>query len=222
MTFFHFTTQYDILLKKQGEVMVTVDLDDEFLNLFFNITNNDVPKNVDLIRIKQQMINIIDVFRTLNANAKKPMLSKLDGNLPADTEEHNGPAILVIDDLGVITYQLKVLLSKYEYDVDCSQEIYDAVNKYKKKNYEYVIMDLFIPTEREGFILLTELRKLALNAETKTIIGVITASSRKEIEAQCKAKGADFFLEKSSDWQNSLLNIMDGYINTDNDEDKDF
>ena len=84
--------------------------------------------------------------------------------------------------MGVITYQLKVLLSRFEYDVDCSQEIYDAVNKYKKRKYLYVVMDLFIPTEREGFILLTELRKMALSSGTRTVIGVITASPRKEIE----------------------------------------
>ena len=73
-------------------------------------------------------------------------------------------------------------------------------------------MDLFIPTEREGFILLTELQKLALASNTKTVIGVITASSRKEIEQQCKARGADFFLEKNNEWQAKLLNIMSGYI----------
>jgi hypothetical protein len=35
------------------------------------------------------------------------------------------------------------------------------VNKFKRRKYAYVIMDLFIPTEREGFILLTELKKMA-------------------------------------------------------------
>ena len=40
----------------------------------------------------------------------------------------------------------EVLLSQFDYDIDCSQEIYDAVNKYKKRKYEYVVMDLFIPT----------------------------------------------------------------------------
>ena len=76
-------------------------------------------------------------------------------------------------------------------------------------------MDLFIPTEREGFILLTELKKMAMASNTKTVIGVITASPRKEIEQQCKLRGADFFLEKSNDWQNALLEVMDGYINAD-------
>ena len=128
-----------------------------------------------------------------------------------------------MDDLGVITYQLKVLLSQFDLDVDCSQEIYDAVNKFKKRNYQYVVMDLFIPTEREGFILLTELKKLAMSLGIKTVIGVITASPRKEIEQQCRARGADFFLEKNNDWQQQLCNIMNDYINSDKTpEDEDY
>ena len=105
-------------------------------------------------------------------------------------------------------------------DVDCSQEIYDAVNKYKKRKYRFVIMDLFIPTEREGFILLTELRKIASmsGSANKTVIGVITASPRKEIEQQCKARGADFFLEKNNDWQNQLCQMIQTYIGSNEDE----
>ena len=174
----------------------------------------------ELVDLKKQLINIVETLKELNANSKKPIASKAIGPVQAEEEEPSGPAILIVDDLGVITYQLKVLLSQFDYDVDCSQEIYDAVNKYKKRKYEYVVMDLFIPTEREGFILLTELKKMAVAAGVKTVVGVITASPRKEIEQQCKARGADFFLEKSSDWQKSLFSIMDGYINAGKDKEE--
>lgn len=192
--------------------MVSVELDKEFLEMFYNITNSNVPKNVDLLELKKQLINIVDALRELNANAKKPMVSKALNPDALEEVDSNTPAILIVDDLGVITYQLKVLLSQFDYDIDCSQEIYDAVNKFKKRRYDYVVMDLFIPTEREGFILLTELKKMAANAGAKTIVGVITASPRKEIEQQCRSRGADFFLEKNNDWQNTLYGIMEGYI----------
>lgn len=201
--------------------MPNIEIDDEFLNLFYNITNSKPPKEVALLDLKKQLINIVDTLKELNANAKKPIISRALNNNPVEVEEPSGPAILIVDDLGVITYQLKVLLSRFDYDIDCSQEIYDAVSKFKKRKYEYVVMDLFIPTEREGFILLTELKKLAAAYGIKTVVGVITASPRKEIEQQCRARGADFFLEKNSDWQNSLCNVMDGYINADKKDDED-
>ena len=201
--------------------MPSIDLDDEFLELFYSITNTKVPASVGLLNLKSQLIDIIDVIRELNANARKPYRCEALGNNVED-EADLGPAILVVDDLGVITYQLKVLLSQLEIDVDCSQEIYDAVNKFKKRKYAYVVMDLFIPTEREGFILLTELRKLALAFNVKTIIGVITASPRKEIEQQCKLRGADFFLEKNNEWQANLLKTMGEYVNSDKEDEEDY
>jgi hypothetical protein len=44
-------------------------------------------------------------------------------------------------------------------------------------------------------------------------VGVITASPRKEIEQQCRLRGADFFLEKNNEWQANLVETMNGYIN---------
>lgn len=202
--------------------MPNIDLDDEFLDLFYSITNSQVPASLDLITLKKQLIDVVDVLRELNANSKKPIMSRALTNGDDIQEDNMTPAILIVDDLGVITYQLKVLLAEFDYDIDCSQEIYDAVNKFKKRKYKYVVMDLFIPTEREGFILLTEIKKMAANYGNKTIVGVITASPRKEIEQQCKARGADFFLEKNSDWQYSLYNIMDKYINEGKVEEEDY
>lgn len=199
--------------------MPNIDLDDEFLELFFNITNSKPPKDLTLLDLKKQLIDIVDTLKELNNCAKKPIFSKAFGNEIAPQDNNETPAMLVVDDLGVITYQLKVLLSQFDYDVDCSQEIYDAVAKFKKRKYKYIVMDLFIPTEREGFILLTELKKMATAYSSDTVIGVITASPRKEIENQCRMRGADFFLEKNSDWQNALVNIMKGYINAGKDED---
>lgn len=201
--------------------MAIVDLDEEFLDLFYNITNSKKPQNVELIDLKKQLVNIVDTLKELNKNAKKPIMSKAINN-ETSSEESEGDAILIVDDLGVITYQLKVLLSGFDMDIDCSQEIYDAVNKFKKRKYKYVVMDLFIPTEREGFILLTELKKLANMYDSKTIIGVITASPRKEIEQQCRLRGADFFLEKNNDWQNQLMNQMNSYIQEENPDEEDF
>ena len=201
--------------------MPSIDVDNEFLELFYNITNKNVPDTLDGNSLKAQLAEVVEVMKEINSTAKKPYASKALGTFE-ENDGDLGPAILVVDDLGVITYQLKVLLSKFECDIDCSQEIYDAVNKYKRRKYKYIVMDLFIPTEREGFILLTELKKMANASGNNIIIGVITASPRKEIEQQCKARGADFFLEKNNEWQTNLLNIMSGYVNSDKEEEEEF
>ena len=98
--------------------MALVDLDDEFLELFYNITNSKMPAKIELVDLKKQLIEIVDTLRELNKNAKKPIVSKALGDEEFE-EVSAGPAILVVDDLGVITYQLKVLLSRFDLDIDC-------------------------------------------------------------------------------------------------------
>lgn len=190
---------------------MNIDLDAEFLNIFYGITDADVPKDVNLGTLKQQLDAIVDLVNQLDKNSRKSVQSILNPEL--DKEVSTAPAMLIIDDLGVITYQLKVLLEKFKYDIDVSHEIYDAVNKYRKRNYEFVIMDLFIPTDREGFMLLSELRKIADNTGRRPTIGVMTASNKKELEHICKNRGADFFLEKSADWQQKLYSIINEFVN---------
>lgn len=200
--------------------MITIDLDEEFLELLYSITNTPIPSEPNLQDLKKQLVKITDTLKNATIEKNKP-LKEFTSNSEEDSIS-DGPAILIVDDLGVITYQLKVLLSKFNLDIDCSQEIYDAVNKFKKRKYEYVIMDLCIPTEREGFILLTELKKLAASYNITTTIGVITASPRKEIEQQCRTRGVDFFLEKNNDWQTQLVNIISEYLNIGKEDEEDW
>ena len=195
--------------------MALIDIDDEFLNMLYGVTGTPVPENLELADLKKQLVGVVEYLK--GSGSHKPVISGAFSNEEAD--EDGGPAILIVDDLGVITYQLKVLLSQFGLDIDCSQEIYDAVSKFKKHKYKYVIMDLFIPTDREGFIFLTELKKMSAMYNTDTVIGVITASPRKEIEQQCRLKGADFFLEKNNDWQNQLCQIMHELIGDSEEED---
>ena len=39
--------------------MPSIDLDDEFLELFYNITNSKPPKDLELLDLKKQHINIV-------------------------------------------------------------------------------------------------------------------------------------------------------------------
>jgi CheY-like chemotaxis protein len=136
------------------------------------------------------------------------MASSFEPEAPDDGFNLPKKSILIIDDLGVITYQLGVLFKQYKYEVATSREIYDAIEKFKKQSFDLVLMDLFIPTEREGFILLEELKKIALSKQKPTKIGVMSASAKKEHKQLCKMKGAEFYVEKIDDWQKELFNII--------------
>ena len=190
----------------------TIEVDTEFLESLYGLVGKIPPGekniNVDLLKdlildIKRKMERIkTETIESMSSPKKRDSIVESGDNLD---EEENAKTVLIVDDLGVITYQLGVMFRNLGYDVVIAKEIYDAITKYKKQKFKLVIMDLFIPTDREGFILLDELVKLSKMNELNTVIGVMTASSKKEHRQLCMKKGADFYIEKVEDWQNQLI-----------------
>ena len=179
----------------------TLELDEEFLELFYMEAGELPPskENATLADLKRALEKI--------KNLHGSSMIKKENTFGAFTNDDSQRKVLIVDDLGVITYQLSVLFCKQGYGAVCSQEIYDAISKYKKQHYDIVILDLFIPTEREGFLLLDELIKINSMKQKRSKIGIITASNKKEHKQACKERGADFYVEKADDWQKNLIEM---------------
>lgn len=202
---------------------VNIELDEAFLKKFFGLTEKTLAdgQEITLAMLRSQLDDIEKTIKEARAAAKEagaappppkptPVPASKFGEDMSEEDTFNLPKknILIIDDLGVITYQLSVLFQQYNYDVVTSKEIYDAIEKFKKQSFDLVIMDLFIPTEREGFILLEELKKIASSKQKPTQIGVMSASAKKEHKQLCKMKGAEFYVEKIDDWQKELFGVI--------------
>ena len=178
----------------------TVELDEEFLVEIYGLAG-ELPRNkesFDLQDIKRVLSKIKTLLPTSNTTNESFM---------AFSDDEKAKKVLVVDDLGTITYQLSTLLDKKGYNTVCSKEIYDAIAKYKKEHFDIVILDLYIPTEREGFILLDEILKLNEQKSKKSIVGIMTASNKKEHKQICRDKGADFYVEKVDDWQKNIIDM---------------
>ncbi len=116
--------------------------------------------------------------------------------------------ILVVDDIGVVTYQLKILFQKIGFEVDTAKDIYSAAKLVRKSVYDFIVMDLFVSTEREGFLLLDETKKVIVQNNLKTKIIVITASSKGEHKVKCLNRGANMYLQKDTGWQDELIKFV--------------
>ena len=116
--------------------------------------------------------------------------------------------ILVVDDIGVVTYQLKILFQKIGFEVDTAKDIYSAAKLVRKSIYDFIVMDLFVSTEREGFLLLDETKKVIVQNNLKTKIIVITASSKGEHKVKCLNRGANLYLQKDTGWQDELIKFV--------------
>ncbi len=218
---------------------ISVELDDSFFKKFFGLTDQLVPEMEDITLpvLKKQLLNIEDEINKLKevlamdknkpiARAKK--IQELFGGAGEQEQEqtvHKSTSsqkrasssdgtkgrILIVDDLGVITFQLSTMLKRMNFECVTSNDIVGAIDSFKKNHYDFVLMDLFIPTQREGFILLDELKKISADKPYKTVIGIMSASNKKEYKLACSQKGSDFYIEKNESWQDEVCKLIDNY-----------
>ncbi len=197
--------------EEQQQKKRTIEIDDDFLEQLYGLVGKIPPgaKNINVDLLKDLILDIKRKMEQVKTEAIESMSSKrtrsVTNSIDDDENEENKKSVLIVDDLGVITYQLSVMFRNMGYEPVIAKEIYDAITKYKKQTFQLVIMDLFIPTDREGFILLDELVKFSKRDDRNTVIGVMTASPKKEHRQLCMKKGADFYIEKIEDWQSSLI-----------------
>ncbi len=192
--------------------IVNLDLDEDFLKRFFDLTGDKVPETITIVSLKKQVLNIRERFRTILADSS--------GGSSQDNEEQEeqplsmsrGNNVLLVDNLGVVTYQVQMIMSKLGFQITTTKDVYGALSLFEDKDFDFVIMDLLIPTEREGFILLGELQRIAKRKGTKLVIGVMSVAGKKELKNEALEKGADFYLEKSHNWQQKLTEIVKDYI----------
>ena len=195
--------------------IVNLDIDEDFLKHFYDLTGDKVPETITIVSLKKQVLSIRERFRTILADSNgisTQTTAPVEDDAPVfDINSSN--SVLLVDNLGVITYQVQMIMSRLGFQVTTTKDVYGALSLFEDKDFNFILMDLQIPTEREGFILLAELQRMAKKKDMKLVIGVMSSSTSKELKSESIEKGADFYLEKSHDWQRRLKDIVSDYIN---------
>lgn len=198
---------------------ISIEVDSSFIQNFFGLADMMPPENITT----EELNNVIKAIKqkTDNLLLAQSSLSPVAGTQAVTTDDAGAKeflkggeiaervirpkSVLIVDDLGIITFQLEILFKKIGFETVISKELYDAIDKYKKKDFGYVILDLFIPTEREGLLLVDEIKKLALFCKLNTKIIMMSASAKAEFKDKCLSRGADCYIEKTSGWQKNII-----------------
>ena len=174
-----------------------VELDEQTIREIFKLANVEEPK-----QITEE--NILEAVKKIKKTDQ--LASGVD-----DAFSPTSNNILVIDDIGVVTYQLKVLLKNLGYNVQVAKDIFSGLNAFVKAKYAFVVMDLFVSTEQEGLTLLHETKKIITKNNLDTKIIVITGSNKAENRVKCLNGGADLFLKKDTGWQDKLVEVIENF-----------
>ncbi len=190
--------------------MITVELSETTIKKLFKMANSEVPSAIGDFEVLNALNKISENISSLTASAVAETKKSMGLDIQAQASLGSNNNILIVDDIGVVTYQLKVLFEKQGFVVETAKDIYTAVNHFKKNYFSFIIMDLFVSTEREGFLLLDEVKKIINRDGLDTKVIVITASGKAEHKLKCLNKGADKFISKEQGWQEEILNICLG------------
>lgn len=113
--------------------------------------------------------------------------------------------ILVVDDLEVSLFQLSKLLAKSGYNAYVSRTRVEAEDMFKKLNFDYVFLDLFLPEAENGLELLQKLKNSDKAISNKTRIIVISGTEDNTLINECFERGADEFIGKTKYWHMTVL-----------------
>ncbi len=177
-----------------------VEVDKKLLKEFYKAANMEMPENIS----EDSLMNVVKKIKTKD---------KTENNVQSESENQKDGAsnnILVIDDIGVVTYQIRITLENLGYSVQVAKDIFNGLNAFVHSSFKYVVMDLFVSTEQEGYTLLNETKKIIAQNNLDTKIIVITASNKAENKVRCLNGGADYFLKKDVGWQDKLIELING------------
>ena len=172
-----------------------IEVNPEILKEIFKIAKINPPKDITDEALLEAIFKIRQPEEEISENIFNPTSNN----------------ILVIDDIGVVTYQLKILLKNLGYNVQVAKDIFSGINAFVKANYAFVVMDLFVSTEQEGLTLLHETKKIITKNNLNTKIIIITADNKTENRVKCLNGGADIFLKKDAGWQDKLIELIENF-----------
>jgi CheY-like chemotaxis protein len=122
------------------------------------------------------------------------------------------PYVLIVGQLGIVMYQLKVALTKTGMDVMIVKGMNEALHEYPKHEFSTVLIDLFMPTEREGLMVLMEMRRYEKEKRIPSTFMVIANVTDREkipdMERLCLKQGAHVFLPKLEGWHQRVIDFL--------------
>jgi len=116
--------------------------------------------------------------------------------------------ILIADDMELSIYQLTSMLRKIGAEVCVSRSKEEAIAEIKKKHFDYVILDLFLPDFEDGFELLKFVNEYKKNKNNDVKVLVMSGTDDNDTVQKCYSEGIDEFISKQPDWHKQVMKFI--------------
>ena len=127
-------------------------------------------------------------------------------------------SILIVDDLELSIFQFNQLLKKIGITPTVARNKVEALAELKKKRFDYIVIDLFLPDAEDGIEIINESVKLREAKLTNKII-VMSGTDDKTLIEQCFKMGIDEFVPKGNNWHDQILKFITNTLTSKSHED---
>ena len=179
------------------------------------INNEQLKKLIDLSGMDVAVEHAVsdDITKALIAIERKILSFGSDAmTVPAEFN------ILIVDDLELSIYQFNQLLKNLGIVPTVARYNDEDVAELKKKKFDFIVVDLFLPDAQDGLELIEECINLREAKKTNKII-VMSGTDDKSLVEKCYKLGIDEFVPKSSNWHDQILKYITSSMTTKEHED---
>ena len=169
------------------------------------INNEQLKKLIDLsgLDVELDAATSDDINKALILIERKLLSFSDDDSLSVPAEFN----ILIVDDLELSIYQFNQILKKVGIIPTVARNKTEALAELKKKKFDYIVVDLFLPDSEDGLELIEESIKLRDANRTNKII-VMSGTDDKDLIEKCFKLGIDEFVPKSNNWHDQILKFI--------------
>jgi len=121
--------------------------------------------------------------------------------------------VLIVDDTELSIFQLSVMLEKIGMNVYVARSKEEAYAEFKKKNFDFLVLDLYLPDYTDGFELIQEANRIR-NEENKDFkIIAISGTDNPHIIQEAYKLEIDEFISKAPQWHEKILKFISNITN---------
>ena len=125
--------------------------------------------------------------------------------------------IMVVDDLELSIFQFTQLLKKMGSSPNVARSKEEAMAEIRKKEFDYIVVDLYLPDLNDGLSLITEMMKYKENYNQHFKLIAISSTDDEKIIKNLYTMGVDEFIAKNQNWHEEILKYIANNMIVEND-----
>lgn len=116
--------------------------------------------------------------------------------------------VLIVDDTELSIFQLSTMLKKIGMNVYVARNKEEALAEFKKKTFDFLILDLYLPDYQDGFDLIKEAHRIKNEENRDFKIIAISGTDNPQIVQEAFKLDIDEFIPKSPQWHENILKFI--------------